>query len=103
MRSWALAIWVCLVACGGEAPAPVSHDGSETDWPLHGRSSDEQRHSPLGLIHKGNVGELGLAWSYATGTRRGLEATPIVIDGVMYATGSWSVVFALDAASGREL
>lgn len=38
-----------------------------------------------------------------TGTKRGLESTPLVIDGVLYATGSWSRVYALDAASGREL
>jgi PQQ-dependent dehydrogenase (methanol/ethanol family) len=59
--------------------------------------------SPLSQIHRGNLGRLGLAWSYATGTTRGLEATPIVVDGVMYATGSWSIVYALDAATGREL
>lgn len=38
-----------------------------------------------------------------TGTKRGLESTPLVIDGVLYATGAWSRVYALDAASGREL
>ena len=51
----------------------------------------------------GNVGKLGLAWSYATGTTRGLQATPIVVDGRMYATGVWSVVYALDARTGKEL
>jgi quinohemoprotein ethanol dehydrogenase len=78
-------------------------DREPGQWLAHGRTYDEQRYSPLARIHAGNVGALGLAWSYATGTKRGLEATPIVVDGVMYATGSWSVVFALDAASGREL
>jgi len=73
------------------------------DWLLHGRTWDEQRYSPLGRIDTHNVASLGLAWSMLTGTRRGLEATPIVVDGVLYATGSWSVVYALDAASGREL
>ena len=46
---------------------------------------------------------LGLAWSWDTGTRRGLEATPIVVDGVMFSTGSWSVVWAHDAATGELL
>jgi PQQ-dependent dehydrogenase (methanol/ethanol family) len=76
---------------------------SEDDWPLHGRMPGEQRYSPLDRIDEHNVAKLGLAWSYATGTNRGLEATPIVADGVLYATGSWSVVFALDARTGREL
>ena len=73
------------------------------NWLLHGRTLDEQRYSPLDQISLDNVGDLGVAWSYMTGTRRGLEASPIVVDGVMYATGTWSVVYALDAASGREI
>lgn len=77
--------------------------GQEGDWTTHGRDYAETRFSPLVGIHDGNVGELGLAWSFATDTDRGLEATPLVIDGTMYTTGSWSVVFALDARSGDEL
>ncbi|MFQ5699605.1 MAG: PQQ-dependent dehydrogenase, methanol/ethanol family [Myxococcota bacterium] len=72
-------------------------------WLAHGRTWSEQRFSPLREIDASNVSRLGLAWAYETGTLRGLEATPIVVDGVMYATGSWSIVFALDAATGREL
>ncbi|NQZ96952.1 MAG: PQQ-dependent dehydrogenase, methanol/ethanol family [Myxococcales bacterium] len=78
-------------------------ESSGDDWLSHGRTYTEQRHSPLDRIHEGNVGELGLAWVYETRTTRGLEATPLVHDGVMYATGSWSVVFALDARTGVEL
>ncbi len=78
--------------------------GSEPrNWLLHGRTHDEQRHSPLRQINDGNVAELGLAWSYDLPTKRGLEATPIVVDGVMYTTGSWSLVYALDARTGRLL
>jgi glucose dehydrogenase len=81
-------------------------DGADAEpgsWLLHGRTPGEQRFSPLADVDTGNVDQLGLAWAYETGTRRGLEATPIVVDGVLYATGSWSVVYALDAATGREL
>ena len=46
---------------------------------------------------------IGLAWSFDTGQRRGHEATPIVVDGRIYLTASWSVVHALDAATGEEL
>jgi len=73
------------------------------DWPLHGRTPHEERFSPLAQIDRSNVARLGLTWSYATGTHRGLEATPIVVDGVLYATASWSIVFAVDARTGREL
>jgi len=88
---------------GAEVDAQLAADPPAAEWLLHGRTFGEQRFSPLEQIHDANVAKLGLAWSYATGTLRGLEATPIVSGGVMYATGSWSIVFALDAASGREL
>jgi len=78
-------------------------DTEPGNWLAHGRTYDEQRFSPLTDINRETVGSLGLAWSYATRTRRGLEATPLVVDGVLYATGTWSVVYALDAATGREL
>ena len=84
----------------GRIAAADSEPGS---WLAHGRTYDEQRFSPLTDISGETVGSLGLAWSYATQTRRGLEATPLVVDGVLYATGTWSRVYALDAASGREL
>jgi quinohemoprotein ethanol dehydrogenase len=73
------------------------------DWITHGRAYSEARYSPLKRIDAGNVQKLGLAWSFDTETNRGLEATPIVVDGVMYTTGSWSVVYALDAKMGRQL
>jgi quinohemoprotein ethanol dehydrogenase len=78
-------------------------DAEPGEWMLHGRDFAEQRYSPLAHIDRNNVSRLGLAWSYDTGARRGMEATPLVVDGVLYATGSWSVVHALDAASGRLL
>ena len=48
----------------------------------------EQRFSPLKQIDASNVGKLGVAWEYRTYSVRGLEATPIVADGVMYITES---------------
>ena len=73
------------------------------DWLSYGRNYAETRYSPLNKINAANVKQLGLAWSYDTNTNRGLEATPIIVDGVMYTTGSWSVVFALDAKTGQQL
>ncbi len=73
------------------------------NWLSTGRTYDEQRHSPLDQINKETVQDLGLAWYWDTGTRRGLEATPIVVDGVMFTTGAWSVVWAHDAKTGELL
>jgi PQQ-dependent dehydrogenase (methanol/ethanol family) len=105
-----------LLACHAGAPPPEPRgqpgpddaelraaDAAHDEWLLHGRTYAETRYSPLDQIHEGNVAGLGLAWIYQTGSTRGLEATPIVRDGVMYATSSWSIAFALDARSGREL
>jgi PQQ-dependent dehydrogenase (methanol/ethanol family) len=70
-------------------------------WLAHGRTWSEDRFSPLAELDPSNVGGLQLAWAFPTGSIRGLEATPIVADGVMYTTGTWSVVWAVDARSGE--
>ncbi len=77
-------------------------DSEPGSWLAHGRTRDEQRYSPLDRLNRENVAELGLAFSYATGTRRGLEATPLMVDGTLYTTGSWSRVYAIDARTGQE-
>jgi quinohemoprotein ethanol dehydrogenase len=78
-------------------------DGEPGNWLAHGRTYDEQRFSPLAEIDRSTVASLGLAWSFDTGVGRGHEATPLVVDGVMFVTLPWSVVVALDARSGALL
>jgi quinohemoprotein ethanol dehydrogenase len=78
-------------------------DAESGNWLSHGRTYSEQRFSPLKQINDGNIDKLGLAWSYATESPRGHEATPIVVDGAMYFTLPWSVVVSLDAKTGEEL
>lgn len=73
------------------------------DWVSHGRTYNEERFSPLKQIDIKNVTELGLAWDAPLGSFRGVEATPIVVDGVMFTTGSWSEVIALNATTGDIL
>jgi len=81
------------------APAAV-----DVEWTGHGGDLGEQRYSSLAQINSDNVGRLDVAWTYDI-SRRGarLESTPLVVDGVMYATGPMSTVFALDARTGTEL
>ena len=81
----------------------VNANQTPVQWLTHGRTYDEKRFSPLDQINQRTVRRLGLTWSYATGNRRGMEATPIVADGVMYITTAWSRVAALDAKSGKLL
>ena len=104
--AWAGLALALLAACG---PAQVNErriadaDSEPGNWLTHGRTYNEDRYSPLDAINTQNVSQLGLAWSYELREPRGAEATPIVVDGVMYVTSAWSIVYALDAASGREL
>ncbi|MFC3713602.1 PQQ-dependent dehydrogenase, methanol/ethanol family [Sphingoaurantiacus capsulatus] len=90
-------------ASGVSAERLLNASAEPQNWLTHGGTYDEQRFSPLTQVTDANVGQLKLAWSYDLDTNRGQEATPIVVDGVMYTTSAWSKVFALDAATGKEL
>lgn len=72
------------------------------EWLGYGFDREETRHSPLTGISKENVADLGVAWTYDLATSRGVESTPIVIDGVMYVTSAWSIVYALDAKPAKN-
>lgn len=109
-----LALWLpVLVACsGGQSPSEnigidddqlrrAGDDGA--NWIMYGRTYDDHRFSPLDQIDAETIDQLGLAWSLELDTTRGLEATPLVYDGVIYTTGSWSVVYAIDAVTGRMI
>ncbi len=78
-----------------------SVDRDTSNWLMYGRTYDDHRFSPLNQINEQTVGKLGLAWSREFNTTRGLEATPLVDDGVIYTTGDWSVVYAIDAKTGE--
>jgi quinohemoprotein ethanol dehydrogenase len=78
-------------------------DQDAANWLMYGRTYDDHRFSPLKQINEETVPKLGLAWSRELGTTRGLEATPLVESGIIYTTGAWSVVFAIDAKTGKLL
>lgn len=84
-----------LAACSGSA--------EDADWPLHGRTDEAQRFSPLEQVNRDNVARLGLAWFHDLETDRGQEATPIMADGVLYLASAYNVVQALDARTGELL
>lgn len=81
----------------------VNADAEPGSWMSHGRTYSEQRYSPLTQINTDSVSQLGLAWSFDLETERGIEATSIVVDGVMYTTSAWSIVHALDPRTGQRL
>ena len=98
-----------LPVCFGAQPTIVDDASliaaatSPDQWLTIGRDYAETRFSPLKQINASNVARLGVAWSYDTQSLRGLEATPLVANGVMYSSADWSNVFAVDARSGRQL
>jgi quinohemoprotein ethanol dehydrogenase len=73
------------------------------NWLIYGGGWSEQHYSPLKSIDATNVSRLKPAWSFDFDTYRGQEATPLVVDGVMYVSSAWSKVFALDAKTGKLL
>ncbi len=93
-----MGVVLLLGGCGSQQDGVVD----TVDWPLHGLDQQEQRFSPLAQINEASVSRLGLAWSLELGTTRGLEATPLVVDGMIYTTGAWSVVYAIDAVTGAR-
>nr|WP_310523733.1 PQQ-dependent dehydrogenase, methanol/ethanol family [Polymorphobacter sp.] len=88
-------------AAGVDAARLANAAAEPGNWMTHGGTYSEQRYANLDQVNAGNVGKLGLAWSYDLDTNRGQEATPLVIDGTMYTTTAWSKVVALDAATGK--
>ena len=111
---------LCAAGCGSKSNSPatqretiapanvdsarlVNADQQPGNWMSYGRTYSEQRFSPLKQINDQNVGQLALAWYFDLDTRRGQEATPIVVDGVMYFSTAWSKVFAVNASTGEKL
>ncbi|MEP7314522.1 MAG: PQQ-binding-like beta-propeller repeat protein, partial [Pseudomonadota bacterium] len=111
------AVILLLVGCGKKAEVPVvatappagqidqarllAVDKEPGAWLTTGRDFGKTHYSPLADINRDNVRELGFAWEYQTGTVRGMEATPIVVDGVMYVSGVQGRVYALQPATGK--
>jgi quinohemoprotein ethanol dehydrogenase len=95
-------IAACIALVLSTALAAQRSTGDE--WPTYGLNAAETRFSPLADINTSNVARLAPAWSLDIGAGGGgQEATPLVVDGVIYAITNWSVVVAVDARTGKAL
>ena len=83
------------------AAAGLADDRS--DWSAYGRTANEQRFSPLEQINTTTVTRLGLAWTQTLEHERGVETTPLVIDGVMYMSNQAGQVEARDPGNGKVI
>jgi len=106
------AVLLLSVACSKNSPdgdnrvdeaRMLAANDDTKNWLTHGRTWSEQRFVPLSDINSSNVERLGLAWYFDLPTHRGIESTPLVIDGTLFVTTSWSMVYALDARNGKEI
>lgn len=89
-------------------PLPTPHRATSADWPYVGGDAGGTRYSPLAQIHRGNVRDLQVAWTYNAGDAlpgngSTIECTPLVVEGVLFLTTPRLNVAALDAATGREI
>lgn len=109
MKRFAIAVAAALVANG--AHAQVTEDqlagdqASTSDVLTNGMGRDLQRYSPLDMLNKDNVKNLVPAWAFSLGgeKQRGQETQPLIHDGIMYITGSYSRMWAIDVKTGEEL
>ena len=102
----ALLIFALAAAANAETvvdDAALGDESQGANWLSYGRTYSEQRFSPLAEIDASNVKRLGLAWSLDLPTDRSLLSTPLVVDGVMYFTGTFSVTRAVDTQTGKVL
>ena len=83
--------------------ASLGDEADGSNWLAYGRTYSEQRFSPLDQINAENVKNLGLAWAKDLPDDRSLNGTPIVVEGVLYFEGSYNVVYAVDARTGKTL
>ena len=89
-----------LAGTPGAYPATA---GAAANWASHGGGVDESGYSRLDAVNSRNIDRLGLAWSMDLPGEVTLEATPLAVDGVLYFSGSYSGVYAVDGASGKLL
>ena len=102
-RELSLAVALCCSACAAAEKPPASAATNAHNWAAHGLDDAETRFSKLTQITTDNVNQLGLVWSYDLQSTRGVEATPLVVDGVMYVTAPWSIVHAIEVRTGKSL
>ena len=110
MRRVLLAAGVSLLAVGAAQAQVTEEDllndqASTADVLTNGMGRDLQRYSPLDILNKENVQNLMPAWAFSFGgeKQRGQETQPLVHDGIMYVTASYSRLYAIDLKTGEEI
>ena len=99
-------IWAADIPQGNVTDSRVINSPSDEpgSWLTYGQNFKEQRFSELTQINTDTIARLGLAWTTQIGDyNMRMQGTPLVVDGVMYVSNGWSVIYALDATTGEEI
>src|SRR5215510_14729829 len=105
LAGFTLATWVVMGQQARRTDDAAIRNAGKTgeEWLTYGMTPGETRYSPLKQLDTTNVSRLGLAWSYDIGPGGGgQEATPLVYNGTIFGITNWSIVFAVDARTGKE-
>lgn len=103
-RAWLAAlIVVCALALCITGPGQDGAKKLSANWPIIGGTQENTHYSNLKQINRSNVAKLQMAWKFDTGRQGGIETTPIIVDGVLYALTPTLQAFALDGATGKLL
>ena len=101
------ALWLLAISLGGQPVTTADLEqaaSNNSDWLMYGRDYHAHRFVDLSQITPANVDQLHAVWVFATGgENRGLEATPLIRDGVLYVSADGSRVFAIDARTGAKV
>ncbi len=100
-------VWItCVTLAALSACAPSDGGKASADWPVYGGSDSHTHYTTLDQISPANVARLQVAWTFDTGDAfdgSEMQANPIVVDGILYATTPKLEVFALNAATGEQV
>jgi quinoprotein glucose dehydrogenase len=98
------ALALFTAATVGRTHAEAASKGpKDVDWPVYGGSKAGERYSPLTQINRDTVKQLKVAWTYDTGETAGMQTHPLIVGRTLYGYTPSQIVFALDAATGKQL
>jgi quinohemoprotein ethanol dehydrogenase len=99
----ALAAALVVAGCQKKPAQPDAGVGADANWTAPHGGADEASYSRLTEINASNAGKLGLAWYLDLPDEVTLQATPLEVDGILYFSGGYAEVYAVDAVSGKQL
>ena len=97
----ALTLFAVLACAKPAHAASASENAASNEWSSYGKDNSQQRYSALRAINTTTIGRLSLEWALQLPDETNLQATPLMVDGTLYFTGKFSVVYAVDGRSGR--